>query len=92
MFDQTGSCSPWRNSKNFTDVNEMFHQWCYIYISATVKKNIAQMLKPQDIENMNPNDTTIYTWIILDKYEICPDHVDDLDLDDFASSYIKMKL
>ena len=50
------------------------------------------MLKPQDIENMNPNDTTIYTWIILDKYEICPDHVDDLDLDDFASSYIRMKL
>ena len=63
-----------------------------IYISTTVKKNIAQMLKPQDIENMNPNDTTIYTWIILDKYEICPDHVDDLDLDDFASSYIKIKL
>ena len=41
---------------------------------------------------MNPNDTTIYALIILDKYENRPDDLDDLDLANFVDVTLEAKV
>ena len=46
------------------------------------------MLKrSQVLETMDPNGNNVYTSIILDKYEKCPDNLEPVCLTDFASIY-----
>ena len=59
-------------------------------MSLHLKKNRTRTLK-SILEKMHPDDTNLFAYNIIDKYENRPDNLHSLYLSDFASSYVSKK-